>query len=155
LTEIEAKWDSTKAMNATLDALQRFPDANTIFVMADCMLSGVIEALKTQSKLFPVDDERHITIVSVDADPSGVKYLKEGYVDFIAEHNAALHSDIAAKVIIDYFHGKQIPKQIYFEPFGVTKDNVNDPNRWGNYDFKDINNWPVMKHDRYVMQTTK
>lgn len=150
--KVEAKWTNEEAYTATKDGFIRYPDANAIFVMSDCMLVGVIQALREIGKLYPVDDPRHIAIASIDADENGIKAIRDGYLDVAVEHNAALHSDIATRVIIDYLHGKTIPKEIIFEPFVVTKDNVADPARWGAADLKAIDTWPPMKHDRYVSQ---
>jgi ABC-type sugar transport system substrate-binding protein len=150
--KVEAKWTNEQAYTATKDGFTRYPDANAIFVMSDCMLVGVINALREIGKLYPVEDSRHITIASIDADENGVKAIRDGYLDVAVEHNAALHSDIATRVIIDYLHGFSIPKEIIFEPFVVDKSNVNEPARWGAADLKAVDSWPPMKHDRYVMK---
>jgi ABC-type sugar transport system substrate-binding protein len=150
--KVEAKWANELAYTATKDGFTRYPDANAIFVMSDCMLVGVIQALREIGRLYPIGDSRHIAIASIDADENGIKAINDGYLDVAIEHNASLHSDIATRVIIDYLHGKTVPKEIIFEPFVVTKQNVNDPARWGAADLKSIDKWPPMKHDRYVSQ---
>jgi ABC-type sugar transport system substrate-binding protein len=150
--KVEAKWTNEGAYQATKDGFTRYPDANAIFVMSDCMLVGVLQALRELDKLYPVGDPRHIAIASIDADENGVKAIRDGYLDVAVEHNAALHSDIAARVIIDFLRGKTIPKEIVFEPFVVDTSNVNDPARWGAADLKTVGTWPPMKHDRYVSQ---
>jgi ABC-type sugar transport system substrate-binding protein len=150
--KVEAKWTNELAYQAAREGFTRYPDANAIFVMSDCMLPGVLQALRDLDKLYPAGDPRHIAIASIDADENGVKAIKDGFLDVSVEHNAALHSDIAARVIIDFLHGKTIPKEIIFEPFVVDTSNVNDPARWGAADLKTVETWPPMKHDRYVSQ---
>jgi ABC-type sugar transport system substrate-binding protein len=150
--KVEAKWTNELAYTATKDGFTRYPEANAIFVMSDCMLVGVLQALRELDKLYPVGDPRHIAIASIDADENGIKAIRDGYLDVAVEHNAALHSDIAVRAIIDYFHGKAIPAEIIFEPFVVDKSNVDDPARWGAADMKAVDKWPPMKHDRYVSQ---
>lgn len=150
--KVEARWTNEGAYTATKDGFTRYPEANAIFVMSDCMLVGVIQALRELGKLYPIGDPRHIAIASIDADENGIKAIRDGHLDVAVEHNAALHSDIAARVIIDYLHGYTIPKEIVFEPFVVTKQNVDDPARWGAADLKAVDKWPPMKHDRYVGQ---
>jgi simple sugar transport system substrate-binding protein/ribose transport system substrate-binding protein len=150
--KVEAKWANELAYTATKDGFTRYPDANAIFVMSDCMLVGVLQALRELDKLYPIGDPRHIAIASIDADENGIKAIRDGTLDVAVEHNAALHSDIATRVIVDYLHGKTIPVEIVFEPFVVTKANVDDPARWGAADLKTIGNWPPMKHDRYISQ---
>jgi ABC-type sugar transport system substrate-binding protein len=150
--KVECKWTNELAYTATKDGFTRYPQANAIFVMSDCMLVGVLQALREMGKLYPVGDPRHIAIASIDADENGIKAIRDGSLDVAVEHNAALHSDIATRVIIDYLHGSTIPKEIIFEPFVVTKENVGEPARWGAADLKAVATWPPMKHDRYVSQ---
>jgi ABC-type sugar transport system substrate-binding protein len=150
--KVECKWTNELAYTATKDGFTRYPNANAIFVMSDCMLVGVLQALREMGKLYPVGDARHIAIASIDADENGIKAINDGYLDVAVEHNAALHSDIAVRVIIDYLRGFTIPKEIIFEPFVVTKQNAGDPARWGAADLKNVDKWPPMKHDRYVGQ---
>jgi ABC-type sugar transport system substrate-binding protein len=150
--KVEAKWSNELAYTATKDGFTRYPNANAIFVMSDCMLVGVLQALKEIGRLAPIGDPKHIYIASIDADENGIKAINEGTLDVAVEHNAALHSQIAAQVIIDYLHGKTIPKEIIFEPYVVDKSNVNEPARWGAADLKAVDKWPPLKHDRYISQ---
>lgn len=153
IASTECKWDPTKAYNGVMDMLTAHPEVNTIYNCADCQDSGVIQALQELGRLAPLGDENHVTFVSIDADPSGCKFIQEGYIDQCAEHNAALHSDIAFKVIVDYMHGFEIPKTIFFETTPVTIENVNDSARWGTKDVSTVNEWGPMDTDAYVMLT--
>lgn len=155
LAATECKWDPTMAYTAVMDMLTAHPEANVIYNCADCQDSGIIQALQELGRLVPAGEEGHMTVVSIDADPSGVKFIKEGYIDQCAEHNAALHSDIAFKVIVDYMHGYEIPETIFFQTTGVTVDNVDSPDRWGSKDLATVNEWGTMVTDAYTMQTTK
>ena len=153
--QYEAKddWDNVKAMNSTLDLMQKYPQTNAINCQSDAMLQGITQALKQLGKLYPAGDPKHIVICSIDGANNAIAMIKDGTIDHDSEHNSALHADIAVKVIIDYFHGYTIPNPIIFPAFDITKDNATDPMRWGNLDVKDVANWPVMNQDRYVMQT--
>lgn len=153
LASTECKWDPTTAYTAVMDMLTAHPEANVIYNCADCQDSGIIQALQELGRLAPVGEEGHVTFVSIDADPSGVKFIQEGYIDQCAEHNAALHSDIAFKVIVDYLHGYEIPETIFFQTTPVTIDNVDSPDRWGTRDVSTVEEWGPMETDAYVMQT--
>ena len=61
LAETESKWDPSAAYTAVIDMMTRNPDANTVFCCADCMMSGVIQALNELGRLAPVGDENHVT----------------------------------------------------------------------------------------------
>lgn len=151
LAETESKWDPSAAYTAVMDMMTANPEANTIFCCADCMMSGVIQALGELDRLAPAGDEKHVTIVGIDADPNGCSYVEQGYVDQESEHNAALHSDIAYKVIVDMVNGYEIPETIFFDTTARTADNIQEA--WGNMDVKNVANWGVMEQDAYVMQT--
>ena len=153
LAETESKWDPSAAYTAVIDMMTRNPDANTVFCCADCMMSGVIQALNELGRLAPVGDENHVTIVGIDCDPNGCSYLEQKYVDQEAEHNAALHSDIAYKVIVDYINGYTVPETIFFDTTPVTIDNLESSDRWGKLDVSKVETWGVMEQDAYKMQT--
>lgn len=155
VAESECDWDPTVAYNATKDMLTAHPEVNAIYNCADCQDSGVIQALQELDRLFPLGEDGHVTYVSIDADPSGCRFISQGYIDQCAEHNAALHSDIAAKVIIDYLHGYEIPETIFFETTAVTAENIDSPDRWGTKDVSTVSEWGPMETDAYIMQTTK
>lgn len=153
LAETESKWDPNTAYTATTDMFTRFPDANAVFIQADCMQDGVMQALRELGRLVPLGEDGHVTVVSVDGDPSGVKYISEDFCDQCTEHNAALHSDIAFKVIVDYIHGYEIPPTLYFPTTVIQKADLSSPDRWGTMDVSKVREWDVMTHDRYIMQT--
>lgn len=153
LAETESKWDPSAAYTAVIDMMTRNPEANTVFCCADCMMSGVIQALNELGRLAPVGDENHVTIVGIDCDPNGCAYLEQKYVDQEAEHNAALHSDIAYKVIVDYVNGYTVPETIFFDTTPVTIENLESSDRWGKLDVSKVNEWGVMDQDAYKMQT--
>jgi ABC-type sugar transport system substrate-binding protein len=153
LQEYKCDWDNVKALNATNDAIIKYPQCNAIQCQSDAMLQGITQGLKQNQRLFVAGDPKHIVICSTDGDATCISMIKQGLIDHDAEHNSALHADIAVKVIIDYFHGFKIPNPIMFSALDVQADNINDPMRWGNLDVKNVANWPVMNQDKYVMQT--
>ena len=80
LAETESKWDPSAAYTAVIDMMTRNPDANTVFCCADCMMSGVIQALNELGRLAPVGDENHVT-TGIDVTSNGCSYLEQKYVD--------------------------------------------------------------------------
>jgi len=153
LFEAKCDWDNMKAYNSVLDLIQKYPECNAINSQSDAMLKGITQALQQQDRLFPAGDPKHVIITSIDGDATACDMIRKGWVDHDAEHNSALHVDIAVKVIIDYFHGFKIKNPIVFAAFDVVKSNVNDSMRWGNLNVNDVAHWPPVKQDRYVMQT--
>lgn len=151
LAETEAKWDASQAYTAVKDMMTAHPDANTVFCSADGMGIGAVQALTDMGYTAKVGEEGHITFVCIDCDPNGCKNVAAGIIDQEAEHNAALHSDIAFKVIVDYLHGYEVPEAVLFETTARNADNISEA--WGNMDVKNVANWGWTDQDIYVLQT--
>ena len=151
LAETEAKWDASQAYNAVKDMMTAHPDANTVFCSADGMGIGAVQALADMGYTAKVGEEGHITFVCIDGDPNGCKSVEEGIIDQEAEHNAALHSDIAFKVIVDYLHGYEVPSSVMFETTARHADDISEA--WGNLDVQNVANWGWTDQDKYVLQT--
>lgn len=151
LAETEAKWDASQAYTAVKDMMTAHPDANTVFCSADGIGIGAVQALTDMGYTAKVGEEGHITFVCIDCDPNGCKNVAAGIIDQEAEHNAALHSDIAFKVIVDYLHGYEVPEAVLFETTARNADNISEA--WGNMDVKNVANWGWTDQDIYVLQT--
>lgn len=67
-------WDRMKAMNTTLDFLQREPELDVIFSVSDVMTLGVVEAVKVAAK------DRKIDILSVDGNADARKAILDGRI---------------------------------------------------------------------------
>jgi len=67
-----ADWDRMKAMNTTLDFIQREGDIDFIFSVSDVMTTGVVEALKISKK------RQSCRIVSVDGMADARKAILDG-----------------------------------------------------------------------------
>ena len=151
LAETEAKWDASQAYTAVKDMMTAHPEANTVFCSADGMGIGAVQALADMGKTAKVGEEGHITFVCIDGDPNGCKGVAAGIIDQEAEHSAALHSDIAFKVIVDYLHGYEVPSSVMFETTARHIDDIAEA--WGNLDVANVANWGWTEQDKYVLQT--
>lgn len=132
----EAKPD--KAMAVTKAYFQSHPDINVIFSVTDVMDAGIIAALKELGKLYPVDDPRHIMIVSVDGNGETLKQIRDGWVDATFSQYPYLIGVWTAKVMDEAIKGRAsiIPKGIYFGGDLVTKKNIGSfKNLWGDRNF--------------------
>lgn len=150
--KFDCTWDSNNAYSNTLDALQRHPEINAIWVMGDGMLGGVVAALKEANRYVPYGEDGHVAVVGVDATSDCLALVREGSIDGSAEHNAAIHSDVAVRVIIDYLHGYDVPSDVLFTPAFVGNANVDDPNNWGGMDLTAIDTWEPLTHNQYTIQ---
>ncbi len=74
VASISAEWDRLKAMNITLDILQRQPDINIIYAANDTMALGAAEAVRNLGR------EAQIKIIGVDGTADARKAIVEGHL---------------------------------------------------------------------------
>lgn len=63
---------------------------------------GCIQAMDQQDMLAPAGEEGHISIVNMDAIPTIIDYIKQGYVDKTVDQAIRWYSVISMKYLIDY-----------------------------------------------------
>lgn len=144
---IDGNWESSKAFDGVQDAFERNAEINAIYTHSDIMMQGIIEGLKVKDRLVPAGEEGHIVICSIDGDQTGMKGIRDGYVDAIAENNPVMHAAVAVNVMLSYLHGETIEDDYLLEVPVITADNVDDPQWWANLPEGDFDNWPVMEQD--------
>lgn len=144
---IDTGWSSDTAFSGIQDAFQRNPDINAIYTHSDFMLPGILEGLRVQGKLIPAGQPGHLIFGSIDADQRGLQAIRDGYCDVNAENNPVLHAAVAINVILAHIYGQPIVDDYTLKVNTVTKDNVNDPDRWANLPEGKYKEWPVLKQD--------
>lgn len=144
---IDGNWESDKAFDGVQDAFERNPDINVIYTHSDIMMQGIIEGLRVKDRLIPRGEEGHITICSIDGDQTGMKAIRDGYVDAIAENNPVMHAAVVINVILSYLHGETVEEDYMLEVPVITADNVDSDQWWANLPVGEFDNWPVMEQD--------
>ncbi|MCP2164773.1 sugar ABC transporter substrate-binding protein [Goodfellowiella coeruleoviolacea] len=143
-------WEGAKAAAALQTRLTQHPDIKGIYMQAGgAFLAPTLQVLKSTNHLLPADDPNHIVIVSNDGIPQEYESIRKGEIDATMSQPAdgyarwALYYAKAAvegrtfspgptdhdSTIVDVGGGRledQLPTPL------VTKDNVDDPNLWGN-----------------------
>jgi ribose transport system substrate-binding protein len=127
-----ADWDAQKSQSITADSLTANPAINAIFTHNDDMQRGVLSGLRQVGKFVPAGQKGHIMLVAVDGTPDALTRIKNGQQDATVNQDPFVMGSLAVDTAADYLAGKQVPKQQLTPPSLVTKDNVNDPNLWGN-----------------------
>jgi ribose transport system substrate-binding protein len=147
VTQIDTKWLSENAMNAVMDSLERYPDANCVFAHSTMFVPGALNGLDLAGKLVPMGEEGHIVLVSIGSDVPGLEAIRDGYMDASAAHDSAIHAVVTVKAILAYLHGHDVPEDIMIDPLLITEENVDDPNHEGNLPAEAWDEWPVLKQD--------
>jgi len=130
----DCNWDAEVAQNAVVDTLTSNSEVKAIFAHNGEMIRGVIAGLKQLNMLYPVGDENHITVVSVDGTANELDYIREGYQDACVEQNPFDMGGLAVQIAYEYLSGGNTEPeyQQYVYPRVIKADNVEDEVNWAN-----------------------
>jgi len=136
-----------KYMNETVNGLQAHPDLDAIIYYMSGS-EGIFRGLEQMGRLVPRDQEGHIAVFGVDATPSELDMIRQGYLDASVEHHAGLVAELAVKVVLtNVILGDDIPDEVTFLPDVVTPANVDDPAVFGNLPRENWDDYPLMDPD--------
>src|SRR5271166_6509674 len=120
------------AYKIVLHALTENPNIMGVFSDNDQMVPGVVSALRQIGKLVPVGQQGHAAIVGVNGTPGALDRIRKGTQDASVGKDLSGMAGIVLNQIIAYFEGKPFDAKSETKPILITKDNVDDPNLWGN-----------------------
>ena len=136
VSSLPTEWDSEKAYNATLDALQADPDINAIYCASDgVMADSVTQALDQLQLLKSNDEDGHIIIVTVDGTPGVIQYIKDGMIDAACSQPAYDMAEGAVDYLVKALNGEEAQDACVdnsLPPTIISIDNVDDDTLWGN-----------------------
>jgi ribose transport system substrate-binding protein len=149
LIEKPTYWKSDVAATVTQTVVTATPDLGAIYMQTDAgMTVGVLNVLKNAGKLHKVGESGHIFLVGIDGASQALKAIRDGYVDL----SISQPLDLYVKYGLEYLQGAADGKNYALGPTNhnseiveykgnpmdmlaaplVTKENVDDPNLWGN-----------------------
>jgi ribose transport system substrate-binding protein len=148
--EIPAEWKAEKAASGLEGLLTANPDVKGIYMQAGGVyLAPTLQALERKGLKFPVDDPKHIVLVSNDGIPQELDAIRKGELDATVSQPADDYAKYGMYWLKKAMAGEkfkegptdhdsnvveaspgiledQLPAPI------VTKDNVDDDALWGN-----------------------
>lgn len=148
--EIPAKWESDTAASQLDTLLNANPDIKGIYMQAGGVyLAPTLQTLKSKGMLKKVGQSGHITIVSNDGIPQEYDAIRKGEIDATVSQPADLYAKYGMYYIKAAMQGKtfkpgptdhdstivKLPSGILEDQLPaplVTKENVDDPELWGN-----------------------
>ncbi|MFE1798055.1 sugar ABC transporter substrate-binding protein [Streptomyces sp. NPDC059517] len=148
--EIPAKWESDTAASKLDTLLNANPDIKGIYMQAGGVyLAPTLQTLKSKGLLKKAGEKGHISIVSNDGIPQEFDAIRKGQIDATVSQPADLYAKYGMYYIKAAMEGKTFKpgptdhgSEIVKLPSGsledqlpaplVTKDNVDDPELWGN-----------------------
>jgi len=142
-------------LSVTVDTLSEFPTLDAIHAPSDTPSRGAVTALRQRKKWNKVGDPNHVIFVTIDGEPIGLQWIKEGYMDADISQDPIAYSEIAVEMLAKYsIKGQPVPlgkytnKKYFWEsgdivqgdtgprliipPFVMNAANASDPRMWGN-----------------------
>jgi len=142
-------------LSVTVSTLAEYPQLDAIHAPSDTPARGIVTALKQKNMWFKVGDPKHVIFVTIDGEPIGLQWIKEGYQDVDISQDPIAYSEIAVEMLAQHsVKGEPVPlgeyvnKKYFWEkgeivkgvsgprliipPFVVDPSNANDKRHWGN-----------------------
>ena len=127
-----AEWLAENAQAITADVLTANPGVNGIFTHNDEMIRGVLAGLRQLDKATKVGDEGHIVIVGIDGTPLALQRIRDGEQDATVNQDPFEMGALAVRSAVAALNGETVEAEQLLPATLVTKENVDDPNLWGN-----------------------
>lgn len=127
-----AEWSAENSQNIVADSLTADPGITAIFTHNDDMQRGVLSGLRQVNALKNQGEEGYIALVGVDGTPEALQRIREGKQDATVNQDPFEMGAWAVIAGVDILAGKDVQKLQLTPPTLVTKDNVDDPELWGN-----------------------
>jgi ABC-type sugar transport system substrate-binding protein len=148
LIERPTDWDAQKQAAALQTVLAANPDLKGVFQQSDYALSPTLNVLKQAGRDAKVGEDGHIYNISIDASPQALELIKSGDLDAGISQPLDAYAKYGIQYLQDALAGKELPlgktdhgsevvifngnKMDLLPAVLVTKENVDDPNLWGN-----------------------
>lgn len=107
-----ADWIPDKAFSVTSDLISRYGEENiiAIYMHADVMAPGVIQALEQADLIYPKDDPDYIIVVALDGGPAGLQLLREEKITHTVLQPGNYYGEFGIQYLYDFLSGKDLPK---------------------------------------------
>ena len=127
-----AEWLAENAQAITADVLTANPGVNGIFTHNDEMIRGVLAGLRQVDKAAKVGEDGHIVIVGIDGTPLALQRIRDGEQDATVNQDPFEMGALAVRSAVAALNGESVEPQQLLPATLVTRENVDDPNLWGN-----------------------
>ena len=95
-------------------------------------LRRVVSALRQIGRLKKAGEDGHVPIVGFDGTPLGLQRIRDGFQDGDVGQNPFSMGSSILDSMEAYLTKKPFEKKTLIQPVMITKENVDDPNNWGN-----------------------
>lgn len=123
VAESATEMDSEIVLAAVTNYLQANPDITCIMSCTDHILPAIITALDEAEMLYPVGENGHVSVFSVDGDGYGLSQVRDGFIDATYALDPAGWAEAAVEALNAHFNGEMVEESVYIEGNVVTKEN--------------------------------
>lgn len=150
-------------LSVTTNTLSEFPNLDAVHAPSDTPARGVVTALMQRGKWHKIDDPNHVIFVTIDGEPVGIDWIKQGYMDVDVSQDPIAYSEITVEMLAKYgVNGQAVPlgkytndkyywqsgeivdgetgPRLIIPPFEITPENASDPRHWSNVA---VNDWGI------------
>lgn len=145
--QVPGEGERGKSQEALTNVIAKYNgDIDAVHCPSDDPGLGCAEALQVAGLWYPVDDEKHVIMVTGDGEPDAVKYLQDGYYDAIVVEDAYAYGPMAMDVLSSYiFEGKEVP---------TTGTYTNEKFYWKTAEFMSGETGPILRVPPYVLDAS-
>ncbi|GGG01731.1 sugar ABC transporter substrate-binding protein [Paenibacillus abyssi] len=127
-----ANWQAENAQHITADSITANKRINGVYSHNDDMIRGILGGLRQMNKLKKAGEEGHILIVGTDGTPEALERIRRGEQDASVQQNPLEMGAAAVQAVAAVLEGREVEKVKVIPAVLITKDNVDEPNLWGN-----------------------
>lgn len=138
----------------TLTTLSEYPELDAVHAPSDSPARGIVTALKQNDRWKKVGQDGHVIFVTIDGEPSALKWIKDGYQDACVSQDPVAYGQIAVEMLGKYgMKNKPVPLGLYentdyyweqgeivdgqtgptlvIPPYIIDSTNAQDERHWG------------------------
>lgn len=128
----DAEWNADNALSLTVDNFTANQDIKGVFTHNDEMVRGVVSGLSQVGHGALAGEDGHIAVVGVDGTPLALERIRSGEQDATVQQDPFEMGALAVSAIDSAMKGESVEEEQLLEPLLVTRENVDDPELWGN-----------------------
>jgi ribose transport system substrate-binding protein len=132
IVTLRADWLADKGATQVADAFTKYKDVKGIFSHNDEMVRGVVSALNQVGRNKPAGDPGHVLLVGLDGTPLALDRIRKGVQDATVEQPAFDIGQTSMRRVVDSLEGKKLEPKSDLPGRLISKENVDDPDNWGN-----------------------
>lgn len=143
-----------QVLSVTLSTLSEHPDLDAVHAPSDSPARGIGTALQQKGRWKKVGEDGHVIFVTIDGEPGGLNWIRDGYQDACVSQDPIAYGEIAVELLAKHsMKGEDVPLGTYqnskyfwekgeivagtsgptliIPPFIINPDNASDKRHWG------------------------